>query len=774
MKKNFYISALTSIGIGLYSQFSFANLQTQCLSSVPQFTGESNEGNLNELPIYIYANQAEAGSSYAKYSGNVEVQQGSRYLSAEQLEVVEQDSTQRVAFAPQGFRYSDHQIELKGKSAEVNLNNRNSSVSGASYHLVGRQGRGEAVSINSNSTERVMHNATFTSCLQNDDSWSIQASEIRQDIEGEYAEMWNARFKIYGVPVFYTPYLQLPIGDRRRSGLLIPKVGRSSRHGYYYAQPIYWNIAPNADFTFTPKFMSKRGWQFNGEARYLTKLGEGVIVSEYMHHDRLKNHLDDDFSRYLFYWKHNTSLSENWRLELDYTKVSDTAYFDDFQSEYGNSTDGYAVQYGKVAYHQPNYNIALSVKQFQVFGDVNEAPYRVIPQLDINYYKNNIANLVDFKVFAQATRFENKNPMMPRASRFHIEPALSLPLSNRYGSLNLETKLYATKYYQQSGNDPRAEQVKRSVSRVLPQVKVELQTSLTSPNTFISGYTQTLEPRIQYLYRPYKNQSAIGSSAATDYFGYDSSLLQQDYLALFSDRRYAGLDRIASANQATVGVTTRFYDGKGEERFNLSAGQIYYMKDARIDDSADNSSQGNSSSWSLESNWKLNDNIYWRGSLQYDTRLNEMSLANFALEYQVNNHNLVQLSYRYVNQNYIAQNLSRKTNGEAQDIKQLGIVTAWELNDYWSVVARHYQDLSLDKPLEQYLGLEYHTCCWAVNFGARRGVASRPNQRNNEIFYDRSFTINFELRGLSPSMHYNNIEKMLSSGKLPYLKTLAF
>ena len=72
--------------------------------------------------------------------------------------------------------------------------------------------------------------------------------------------------------------------------------------------------------------------------------------------------------------------------------------------------------------------------------------------------------------------------------------------------------------------------------------------------------TQTLEPHAQYLYRPYKDQSNIGSKLVNDYlgFGYDSALVQQDYYSLFRDRRYSGLDRISSANQVTVGGTSRF------------------------------------------------------------------------------------------------------------------------------------------------------------------------------------------------------------------------
>ena len=52
---------------------------------------------------------------------------------------------------------------------------------------------------------RVMKNATFTSCLRGDNAWAVDASEIRQYVKEEYAEMWHARFKVHGVPVFYTP-----------------------------------------------------------------------------------------------------------------------------------------------------------------------------------------------------------------------------------------------------------------------------------------------------------------------------------------------------------------------------------------------------------------------------------------------------------------------------------------------------------------------------------------------------------------------------------------
>ncbi len=126
------------------------------------------------------------------------------------------------------------------------------------------------------------------------------------------------------------------------------------------------------------------------------------------------------------------------------------------------------------------------------------------------------------------------------------EPTISLPLSNRWGSLNTEAKLMAT-HYQQTNldwyNANNSKKLEDSVNRVMPQFKVDGKLVFERDMAMLApGYTQTLEPRVQYLYVPYRDQSGI--------YNYDSSLLQSDYNGLFRDRTYGGLDRIASANQS--------------------------------------------------------------------------------------------------------------------------------------------------------------------------------------------------------------------------------
>ena len=779
MNKNTYTLISLSILTALYSADSTADLAKQCLYGVPHFTGEVVTGNPNDLPVYIESDQAEITQPRSGiYKGNVDVKQGNRHLQSAEVEVQQQgsgDNVQRYAFARGGFDYRDNQINLLGDDAKIHLNTKDTDVRNAHYQLVDRQGRGSAESVELRDDYRVMKNATFTSCLQDDYSWSIYADEMRQHVKEEYAEMWHARFKVQGVPVFYTPYLQLPIGDRRRSGLLIPSLGHDSRDGSFYAQPVYWNIAPNLDATLTPKYMSRRGWQLNSEFRYLTTLGEGQIAGEYLGDDRLKDYDSENRKRHLFYWKHNAAFARDWRLDLNYTKVSDKRYFNDFDSAYGSSTDGYADQTGRIAYYQPNYNIAMFVKQFQIFDEVVIGPYRALPQIDFNYYQNGLfGNKLDFKLFSQAVRFDNDSAQMPTAWRFHGEPSVNTTLSNRYGSMNLEAKLYATQYQQKKGRSDKAEDVESSVNRILPQLKIDLQSVLASNQTFISGYTQTLEPRAQYLFRPYKDQSNIGSKLNSQYlgFGYDSSLLQQDYFSLFNSRRYSGLDRIASANQVTLGGTSRFFDENKEERFNIAVGQTYYLEPSRIDENRDNRTEGSSSSWAIEANWKINDLMRWRGGYQYDPQLGQVSLANTGIEYNSTKNNVVQLNYRYASKEYINQNLTAEANRYNQDIKQLGVQVGWELSDHWAIAGRYYQDLALKKPVEQYLGVQYNTCCWSVGVGARRYVTSRQNQKNDDIFYDHGIGVTFELRGFSHD-HKTGIENMMKKGKLPYLQAFS-
>lgn len=782
MKKSFPTLLATLIWSALYSQQSLADLAEQCMLGVPTYNRPLVTGEPNQLPVHIQADKTEASyPENARFIGNVNIEQGNSILTAEQVELNQiesgnQDTPTRTVTATGNVHYDDNQVILKGPKAWSNLNTKDTDVYEGDYQMVGRQGRGAAdkMKIRDNNRYTILENGTFTSCLPGDNSWSVVGSEVIQDREEQVAEIWNARFKIGNVPVFYSPYLQLPIGDRRRSGFLIPNAKYGSSNGFELITPYYWNIAPNFDATITPHLQTKRGMQWQNEFRYLTPPGRGTIELDWLPSDNkyAKDFPEDDnATRWLFYWGHSGVMDQVWRFNADYTKVSDDRYFTDLDSNYGSTTDGYVTQKFSLGYANENWDTTLSTKQFQVFSSANSRDiYRAEPQLDINYYQNDIGPF-DMHLYGQAVKFTNINANRPEATRLHFEPALNLPLSNRWGSLNTEAKLLATHYQQTkldryqadaSVTDTAKNDLKSSVNRVMPQFKVDGKMVFEREMNWSQGYTQTLEPRAQYLYVPYRNQSSIHT--------YDSTLLQSDYSGLFRDRNYSGLDRIASANQIATGVTSRIYDDALVERFNASVGQIYYFDRPRTGDNnmmLDQSDNNGSMVWAGDSYLRVDDNWGLRGGLQYDARLNEVALGDAVVEYRKDAERLVQLNYRYASPQYIRAMLPNVQNpGFQQGISQVGVMASWPIVDRWAVVGAYYYDTKANQPADQLIGLQYNTCCWAVSVGYERKITDWNSASGNSV-YDNKVSFNIELRGLSNNYSLGS-EKMLRSGILPY------
>lgn len=77
-----------------------------------------------------------------------------------------------------------------------------------------------------------------------------------------------------------------------------------------------------------------------------------------------------------------------------------------------------------------------------------------------------------------------------------------------------------------------------------------------------------------YLHVPYRDQDNIPV--------FDTSEPSFSHDSLWRENRFFGRDHIGDANQLLLGVTTRFIESNGFERASLSADQIYYFRDRRV------------------------------------------------------------------------------------------------------------------------------------------------------------------------------------------------
>ncbi len=780
MKKRIPTLLATMIGYALYSQQGMAaDLASQCMLGVPSYNRPLIKGDTNNLPVTINADHAKGNyPDDAVFTGNVDINQGNSRMQADEVQVHQQQpegqtEPVRTVDALGNVHYDDNQVILKGPKGWANLNTKDTNIWDGNYQMVDRQGRGTADLMKQRGQNRytILDNGTFTSCLPGSNTWSVVGSEVIQDREEQVAEIWNARFKLGPVPVFYSPYMQLPIGDKRRSGFLIPNAKYTTSNYFEFYLPYYWNIAPNMDATITPHYIHKRGnTQWQNEFRYLSQAGQGLIEFDYLPSDKVYEDeypKEGDRHRWLFFWQHSGVMDKVWRFSANYTKVSDPRYFNDFSSKYGSSTDGYATQILSVGYAVQNFDATVSTKQFQVFNRNNSNSYSAQPQVDVNWYHNDLGPF-DFRMYGQAVNFVNTNKNNPESTRLHLEPTLSLPVSNGWSSLNTEVKLLAT-HYQQTNvdtyNTRNGTDYRDSVNRVMPQFKADGKLVFERDMDWAAGYTQTLEPRAQYLYVPYRDQSHINN--------YDSSLLQSDYSGLFRDRTYGGLDRIASANQVTTGLTTRIYDDAAVERFNVSVGQIYYFTESRTGDDNINWEKDNKTGslvWAGDTYWRISDRWGLRGGVQYDTRLNNIANSSSALEYRRDQDRLLQLSYRYASPEYIQATLPNFAKAEQykNGISQVGTAASWPIADRWSLVGAYYLDTNTSKPADQMVGVQYNSCCYAIRLGWERKLNGWENDQSK---YEKVIGFNIELRGLS-SNYGLGTQEMLRSNILPYRSSL--
>ena len=790
MKKRIPTLLATMIASALYShQGLAADLASQCMLGVPSYDRPLVQGETNELPVTITADNAKGNyPDDAVFTGNVDIAQGNSRLQADEVQLHQkqaegQPEPVRTVDALGNVHYDDNQVILKGPKGWSNLNTKDTNIWEGDYQMVGRQGRGKADLMKQRGENRytILENGSFTSCLPGSNTWSVVGSEVIHDREEQVAEIWNARFKLGPVPVFYSPYLQLPVGDKRRSGFLIPNAKYSTNNYFEFYLPYYWNIAPNMDATITPHYMHRRGGiMWENEFRYLTQAGAGLMEFDYLNSDKVyedddTHKKDDNSRRWLFYWQHAGVMDQVWRFNVDYTKVSDSSYFNDFDNKYGSSTDGYATQKFSVGYAVQNFDATVSTKQFQVFDDQNNSSYSAQPQLDVNFYQNDVGPF-DTRIYGQAVHFVNTKDYMPEATRVHLEPTINLPLSNNWGSINTEAKLLAT-HYQQTNldwyNANNTSQLDDSANRVMPQFKVDGKMIFERDmNMLAPGYTQTLEPRAQYLYVPYRDQSHI--------YNYDSSLLQSDYSGLFRDRTYGGLDRIASANQVTTGVTSRVYDDAAVERFNISVGQIYYFTESRTGDDHiewENDDKTGSLVWAGDTYWRISERWGLRSGIQYDTRLDSVATSSSSIEYRRDENRMLQLNYRYASPEYIQATLPNKNDKNywnapqyENGISQVGAVASFPIADRWSIVGAYYFDTNVNKEADSMLGLQYNSCCYAIRFGYERKLNGWDDTQKHAV-YDNTIGFNIELRGLS-SNYGLGTNQMLRSNILPYQSSL--
>jgi LPS-assembly protein len=240
------------------------------------------------------------------------------------------------------------------------------------------------------------------------------------------------------------------------------------------------------------------------------------------------------------------------------------------------------------------------------------------------------------------------------------------------------------------------------------------------------SYLQTLEPRLYYLYVPFRDQTRLPNFTTAE--------MDFNYAQVFSENRFIGGDRIGDANQVTIALGTRLSESDtGLERVRAALAQVYYFEPRRVRLNPGEQPQDTGRSDVLAVlSAQVARNTIVDAALQYAPSIQTQTKVHIGARYFPQPGSVVNASYRF----------TRDSDGQNDGIEQVDISTQWPITSTLSGVGRLNWSLKDKKLLEGLAGFEYNAGCWQV-----RAVAHRFITATQQV--STSFQIQLELTGLS-------------------------
>lgn len=609
-----------------------------------------------------------------------------------------------------------------------------------------------------------MRRATYSACPPDSTtSWHIWSGKLTINRNTGRGEAMNAFFFIREIPVFYTPYFSFPIDKRRKSGFLYPSIAYSKKSGFSLTTPYYFNLAPNYDVTITPVFFTRRGVLFDGLFNYLTPKNSGKIDVKYIPKDReftnFRNHAattnqpdalaslqHSSSNRGFLGLQNNLSMSEHWSGSLIINRVTDDYFLRDFSTAANMINEDQLFNQAELNYADEHWRFSSRVQGFQTLHPLERTEvsdqYRRLPQIDfgglfpdgfggLSYqFDSSIVN------FTHRDNFYTPHNQVVAGGRFNASSAISLPLNWLGAYVIPKIQLQATGYTlhdQIKSTDPN------NITRILPLISVDSGTIFSRDiKLFRNDYTQTLEPRLFYLFIPTTNQDNIPL--------FDTILPEIDFSQLFRTNRFSGIDRIGDANQIAAAVTIKLLDDSGQEKLNASLGQILSFHKHMV-----NISDGKTDPLSTEDlsplvgklTYAITPKISTNAGAAWDPSNQHIKTSHVDLQYNDSSEKVINLWYDY---SFMGDTCLQKPQAP---LNRVGVSIGWSVLNNWNILGSVYYNISYKRTETAFYGIEYNSCCWAL-----RLLQSKVYVNTGDVYYATRTYLQIFLKGLGDPKGY--------------------
>ncbi|SOZ60520.1 exported protein required for envelope biosynthesis and integrity (ORGANIC SOLVENT TOLERANCE TRANSMEMBRANE PROTEIN) [Cupriavidus taiwanensis] len=688
----------------------------------PAARGESDP----DAPTFIEADRMTGYSERGvELEGHAELRRDGGVIKGDKLSY-DQDTDE--AFAQGNVRMSRGGALAVGPEARLKVEANEGYMLSPDYYFQQTGGTGKAERIDFLDQNRSSaRQASYTTCSPDNADWYFSANRIDLDSDRQVGVAYGGVLNFFGVPVAAAPAFSFPLNDDRRSGFLPPLMGYSSKSGFDLTAPYYVNIAPNRDLTIYPRLMTERGLQLGGEYRYLGETYSGRVRAEFLPDDRKTNS-----NRWAYSVQHTQRLAPGLAAYLNLNRVSDDRYPDDFNRSVSQSTLRQYTQEGGVTYNWQDFTLLARVQKFQTLRP-SEPSYERVPQLNGKYIRYDLGGF-DVQMEADYTRFRipltSTGFQQPQGERMYFQPSISYPIVRAGWYVTPKVSFSAAQYQMEAAtNTPTAQ---NNLSRAIPTVSLDSGMTFerdapTISRLFGVNYVQTLEPRLFYVYTPFRDQSQfpLFDTVQSD-FGYGQ---------IFSENPFTGNDRIADNNKLTGGVTTRLIESDtGIERFRGTIAQRYDFTGQRVQLNGTLADPKSGSSDLLAATTiQLFRGYYLDAGVQYNPDSDRINYGNVAFTYRPESRKVFNAGYRYRRPTSVTDNTA---------IDQFELSSQWPITRRAYGIARFAFDLTASQMVDALAGVEYAADCWV-------GRVVYQRFRNTTQGYTGRVFLQVEFRGLS-------------------------
>ena len=639
------------------------------------------------------------------FEGNAVLRRDGSVINADRLTY---NPTNDVLTGVGSVRISKEGTVLLGTELSLKLDTQEGYMNKTAYTLGSLGGRGFAEKIEFLGPDLIRaKNAFYTTCDPVNPDWQLRTDELTLDEITQQGRSTGSKLFFKNQQIAGAPFFFFPLGKGRQSGFLTPGFESNTRIGFGAVAPWYWNIADNRDATFSPRVMSKRGFQLGTELRFLEPTAAGEFRYEFNPRDQVTNSF-----RWLGTGRLNWQMAD-WTANLSVKRISDENYLVDYGRSLLASSETRLPTDFNLTRSFGQWNVAVRALTWQNILDAKNSPsYEILPQIRVSTERD----IGGFKVATvfDATRFDIARATGKAVGwRAVANPSISYPIQTAGYFITPKISVHASEYSLNFNPDGPT-----SIQRVLPTFSLDAGLIFDRNTTWRGeAVQQTLEPRIFYVRTPFKDQSKIPVFV-------DTAASELNFAQLLAENNFVGNDRIADANQLTTMLLSRIIrSSDGAEKLRFAVGQRWYFSEQKVTIAPTELPRSDTRSDILfAAGGNLSSDLAFDAGMQYSVETAKIPRFNASLRYTPVKGNLINLGYR----------LSKAT-----ELDQFDVSWRWHLENRWTVLgrlnysfARNGTAVTLqgrtDKPglVEAILGLEYDVDCWTSRFVVQRFVAA--------------------------------------------------